>query len=513
MTKKVSGRCLNIGNCGIANSMSIVEVDESAEFICSECGKTLVANQAAKKTGSKSIPIFIAGLALVGVAAAGILGISNVFKPKAPEAADAIGSMVTPSGSNVILRLEGSNTIGAKLAPALVSAYFKSKGCSDITQKRIDVESINVTCELNGIDYQASISSKGSSTAFVGLKEGTADIGMASRRAKPAEVASFAGIGNLLSPANEHVIALDGIAIIVNPSNQIPKLSIDQVRGLFDGKLRSFIKVGGINAPVIIYRRDDKSGTFDAFKSLVMAGEPIASSAKAFEDSKELSSAVFGDVSGIGFVGHTLIGDTKPVPIGAPGQQAFIPNRFTIQTEDYPLSRRLYLYSISEAGNPEVAKFISFVSSKDGQSVVERLNFVPLEIVSQRTQLPVGTSSAYQDATAGAERLSVNFRFNSNSNQLDNRALADLDRVTEFLIRTSANPNKLILIGFADSDGDRAANVVLSKKRAKAVETALGSRGIKPGSITGFGAENPIASNSTPEGRERNRRVEVWVAR
>ena len=59
MTKKVSGRCLNIGNCGIANSMSIVEVDESAEFICSECGKTLVANQAAKKTRSKSTPILI----------------------------------------------------------------------------------------------------------------------------------------------------------------------------------------------------------------------------------------------------------------------------------------------------------------------------------------------------------------------------------------------------------------------------------------------------------------------
>ena len=139
--------------------------------------------------------------------------------------------------------------------------------------------------------------------------------------------------------------------------------------------------------------------------------------------------------------------------------------------------------------------------------------FVPLEIVTQRSDLSAGNSSAYRSAIAGAERLSVNFRFNTGSNQLDNRALADLDRVTEFLIRTSTNPSKLVLIGFADNVGDPASNVVLSKERAKAVASALKTRGITPGRITGFGAENPVASNATPEGRERNRRVEVWVTR
>jgi phosphate transport system substrate-binding protein len=160
-----------------------------------------------------------------------------------------------------------------------------------------------------------------------------------------------------------------------------------------------------------------------------------------------------------------------------------------------------------------VAKFISFVTSKNGQSIVEKEKFVPLEIVTQRSDLPAGSSSAYQAVIAGAERLSVNFRFNTGSNQLDNRALADLDRVTEFLIRTSTNPSKLVLIGFADNVGDPDSNVVLSKERANAVASALKTRGIKPGRITGFGAENPVASNVTPEGREWNRRVEVWVTR
>ena len=491
--------------------MAIVELDESAEFICTECGKPLVPTQPSKGDGNQSSKRWLVGVGLVGAAAAGVFGLSTVLKPKANTAANEPGSTFSPSGATVILRLAGSNTLGSKLAPSLVEAYFKSKGCTDITRKKIEVELVNITCKLGGIDYLATIGFKGSSTAFTGLKDGSADVGMASRKAKPSEVASLAGMGNLLSPANEHVVALDGIAIIVNPSNQIPKLSVDQVRGLFDGNITFFNQVGGITKPVKVYRRDDKSGTFDSFKSLVMAGHLITPSSKAYEDSHELSSAVAGDISGIGFVGHTHIGDARPVPIGAPGQQALLPNRFTIQTEDYPLSRRLFLYAITEAGNPEVAKFISYVTSKSGQSVVEKEMFVPLEIVTQRSRLPAGSSSAYQTAISGAERLSVNFRFNTGSNQLDNRALADLDRVTEFLIRTSTNPSKLVLIGFADNVGDPASNVLLSKERANAVASALKTRGIKPGRITGFGAENPVASNLTVEGRERNRRVEVWV--
>ena len=468
MSKKVSGRCINIGNCEVANSMAVVEVDETAEFVCMECGKPLVASQPAKSGGSKAPQKWLAGVGVVGAAAAGIFGLSNLLKPKVPDAANLPGLTPNPSRANVILRLAGSNTLGAKLAPALVEGYFKSKGCTDVAQKKIEVELVNVSCKLGGTVYIASVSFKGSSTAFTGLKEGSADVGMASRRAKPAEVASLAGMGNLLSPANEHVVALDGIAIIVNQANQIPQLSVDQVRGLFDGKITAFNQVGGINKPVKVYRRDDKSGTFDSFKAQVMAGLPIAPSAKAFEDSHELSSAVAGDPTGIGFVGHTHIGDARPVPIGAPGQQALLPNRFTIQTEDYPLSRRLYLYSVSESANPEVAKFISFVTSTNGQAIVEKEKFVPLEIVTQRSELPAGSSSAYQSVIAGAERLSVNFRFNTGSNQLDNRALADLDRVTEFLIRTSTKPSKLVLIGFADNVGDPASNDVLSKEIGRA---------------------------------------------
>lgn len=488
--------------------MATTELDDGNDFVCPECGKPLVISQAARRSINFDKKWLMA-IGLGSAVTAGVVGLITVLKSGSVFKANSPDRSFIPTGTNVILKLAGSNTIGAKLAPALVEAYFSSKGCTDITKKTIELELIHVHCKLGGSDQLASISFKGTSTAFTSLKDGSANIGMASRRAKPAEVTSLAAMGNLLSPANEHVIALDGIAIIVNPVNQIPRLSIEQVRELFTGKANFFNLVGGINKPVNVYRRDDKSGTFDSFKSLVMGGLPITASAKVFEDGHELSSAVVGDPSGIGFVGHTQIGAARAVPIGAPGQRALLPNRFTIQTEDYPLSMRLYLYSLSESGNNETAKFISFVTSQAGQSVIEKQKFVPLAIVAQ----PSPITSLGNAEMFAAERLSVNFRFNSGSNQLDNKALIDLDRVTSYLSDNSINPNKLLLVGFADNVGDPASNLILSKERANAVASALKTRGITPGRILGFGAENPVASNNTPDGRERNRRVEVWVSR
>ena len=500
MSKQISGLCTNIGNCSIATSLEPVKLQESDNFVCPECGKSLSPSQGSSPPINPAMLGFV-GLGIVGAAAV-IFEVANRLKPNP-----------LPAPENFILRLTGSNTLGAKLAPALVEAYFRNKGCANITQKTIEVELIHVTCNLEGKQYLASISFKGSGTAFTGLKDGSADIGMASRKAKPAEVASLAGQGDLTSPANEHVVALDGVAIIVNPSNQIPRLNVAQVRSIFAGKIDSFNLVGGPNKEVQTYRRDDKSGTFDSFKSLVMDGDSIVPSAKAFEDSLALASAVTTDNNAIGFVGHTLVGDARIVPIGVAGSQALLPNRFTIQTEDYPLSRRLYFYMISEAGNLEAKKFVSFALSKEGQRIVDGEKFIPLEIVKSPAPLPVDSSRGYRAATAGAERLSVNFRFNSGSDRLDNRALADLDRITEYVITTSTKPRKLVLIGFADNDGDPKLNVALSKERAKSVAKLLKPRGIVPGMITGFGAENPIASNQTPQGKQKNRRVEVWVTR
>jgi len=107
--------------------------------------------------------------------------------------------------------------------------------------------------------------------------------------------------------------------------------------------------------------------------------------------------------------------------------------------------------------------------------------------------------------------LSVNFRFRTGSSQLDNKAVDDLDRVTAYLASASARDKQVMLIGFADNKGSTQSNQTLSNERAKIVDRQFTSRGVLAGVSIGFGSAVPVASNETDDGREKNRRVEVWL--
>jgi phosphate transport system substrate-binding protein len=410
-----------------------------------------------------------------------------------------------------VLRLGGSNTIGAVLAPKLVAAYFREQGCVNVDTQSPAADETVVRCDAGGRTLVATISAHGSSTAFEGMKSGALDIGMASRKVKPEEVQALAALGDMTAPSNEHVLGLDGIAIIVNRANPIESLTQDQVAAIFSGVVSRFDEVGGAAGDIQVYARDDKSGTYDTFRTLVLDKTPLVASARRFEDSNELSKGVAGDPAGIGFVGLPAVGAAKVVAVAAPGAVSLVPNRFTIATEDYVLSRRLYLYTAVSNPQPEVAQFIQFATSEKGQAVVAEVGFVPLTIEQKTFVAPSGAPKDYEKLVQNALRLSVNFRFRTGSADLDNRGLADLDRVTEFLASSSVQPERLMLLGFADSRGSDAMNLKLSEGRARTVANALVRRGVQPGTVRGFGEAIPVADNSTPEGQEKNRRVEVWV--
>jgi phosphate transport system substrate-binding protein len=118
----------------------------------------------------------------------------------------------------------------------------------------------------------------------------------------------------------------------------------------------------------------------------------------------------------------------------------------------------------------------------------------------------------YRRLTSGAERLSLHFRFRSGSAELDNKAIADLDRVIASLNDLKLSAQNVMLFGFADSSGAHNSNTTLSQDRAQAVADGFAPYGLTTKVVTGFGsAMPPVASNATPEGREKNRRVEIWV--
>ncbi|WP_042442252.1 OmpA family protein [Azospirillum sp. B510] len=128
--------------------------------------------------------------------------------------------------------------------------------------------------------------------------------------------------------------------------------------------------------------------------------------------------------------------------------------------------------------------------------------------IRRNTQAP----REYKDLTAKARRLSVNLRFRSGSSALDNKAVRDLDRLVDFL--TKQKPDErggVVLIGFTDAQGARAANVTLSQQRAQIIADELRRRGVQVQSVMGLGPDLPVTSNDTEEGRDKNRRVEVWL--
>lgn len=460
--------------------------------------------------------IFLLGLGLIGYSLHkyGVVDL-NRWMP---------GGLKT-SSANVILRVHGSNTIGAELAPALAEEYLRQKGATDVRIVPQSTDEVVVQGQLPGDSSPKSIeiAAHGSATAFADLRDNKCDIGAASRKITAEEVSGLSSLGDMLSPASEHILGLDGIAVIVNPGNSIRSLSKDQIAGIFSGSIMDWGQAGRPDGGAInIYARDAKSGTWDTFNTLVLAGTPLANTAKRFEDSRQLSDRVAADPNGIGFIGLPYVRSAKAIAVSETGASPIFPTSLTVGTEDYPLARRLYLYTPASSQNPEVRDFVRFAVSQAGQNIVSQNGFIgqtvnPIapgpasELARRSSQSEI--ERKYRDITAGAARLPLDFRFRSGSSNLDNKALDDLGRVSAFVSSPQYLGQKILLMGFADGIGSQQQNLQLSAQRASMVADEFKARGIKAAEVLAFGSEMPVASNDTADGRDRNRRVEVWMRR
>jgi len=403
------------------------------------------------------------------------------------------------------------------LAPALAEAFLRTQGATEVKRipghpEEVVVQGVFPDSSLKSIE----IAAHGSATAFSDLKGNKCDIGDASRQIKPDEVTGLSALGDMLSPASEHVLGLDGIAVIVNVSNTMQSLSKEQLHQIFDGKLTDWAEVGRpLAGSITVYARDEKSGTWDTFKALVLGNSSLTPAANRFEDSQELSDRVANDPNGIGFVGLPYVRNAKAIAVSDSATRAIFPTRLTVATEDYPLSRRLYLYTATNPQNGATRDFVNFALSKAGQEIVSLNGFVgqTADPPDQPTPPPNDAPSDYKRLTAGAERLPLDFRFGGGSIALDNKALFDLGRVVDFVGGPQYTGQKILLLGFADASGSREKNCELSRERARIVADAFSMRGIKASAVTGFCSDLAVASNATAEGREKNRRVEVWLGK
>ena len=419
------------------------------------------------------------------------------------------------TANDPVLRIQGSNTIGAALGPALVEGLMREQGLLKVHSERSDKtnEQRIVGETAQGRRVVVEVAAHGSSTGFTALKNSSTDLAASSRPIKDSELVDLEPLGDFKSPEAEQVIAIDGLAIILHPQNPLHQLNTEQLARIFSGEAKTWEALGGSGGAIHLYARDDQSGTYDTFNEVVLSrhGKTLNSAAKRYESSEQLSDAVSLDPQGIGFIGLPYVRQAKAVAIVDGQSQAMLPLNSLIATEDYPLSRRLFFYLPPQGKNPWADALAAYAQSSQGQAIVAANGFIAQTVqaitVTPNALMPEG----YQALSRHAQRLSVNFRFEEGSATLDNKAQQDLSRVLDYIKQHDKTNRQVTLVGFGDAKSDPARADLLSKLRAMAVRRELVKSGVVFREIRGFGAEMPVANNSGDEGRIKNRRVEVWV--
>ncbi|MRX28179.1 substrate-binding domain-containing protein [Kangiella sp. HZ709] len=418
--------------------------------------------------------------------------------------------------AKILFDMKGSNTIGEKLAPELAEGYLRSIGANQTKTIITDTVEKTVLGQFpNGQVSAIEIKAHGSSTGFQALAQQDADIAMSSRRIKSKEIDSLSSIyGNLSDFESEYTLAVDGLAVIANPNLPLQELDTEQLAKVFSGEINNWSQLNLPDQKIRVFARDDNSGTYDTFKSLVLKRHNVklAANAQRYESSGELSDMVYNTPGAIGFVALPYVNKTNALSISESGVAlSFKPNLFTVSTEDYVLSRRLYLYLPSNNKNPHAQSFIEYIQKTQAQNIAKNIGLIPLTINDATVRFNRNYPPRYLDLIRDSKRLSVTFHFEGKDNKLDNKAKRDLDRLVKFV---QENKTKgIYLFGFSEDTNNKQKDRERSNILAQNIADNLLKNGIKPRYVRGFGHKGPISSNATESGKMKNRRVEVWVPR
>ncbi|MHB0857391.1 MAG: phosphate ABC transporter substrate-binding protein [Anaerolineae bacterium] len=225
-----------------------------------------------------------------------------------------------------------------------------------------------------------SVTGGGSGTGIAAMINGTVDIATASREMKEEELA--AARSNGIDPI-EHVVALDAIAVVVNPSNPVEHLSLQQISDIYTGKIVNWSQVGGEDRPIVLLSRESNSGTYVYFLEQVLrlgrsdGTELFSPDTLLMPSSEGISAEVRQNPNAIGYDGLGYVTpDQKPLGISADADGPFVlPSVETVNDGTYPIARPLFMYTAGQpSGNIEV--FLDWVFTS-GQALVLEIGFVP----------------------------------------------------------------------------------------------------------------------------------------
>lgn len=224
-----------------------------------------------------------------------------------------------------------------------------------------------------------SVTGGGSSIGITALINGVTDICAASRPMRKSELDRARSRGVV---PYEIPVALDGVAIAVHASNPVESLTMDQLRRIYIGQITNWSQVGGPNLPIVVFSRDSNSGTHGLFQQIVLKNQNWGRGVRFMPSTSEEAREVARTPGGIAYGGVAYFKNRPNIKIlkiaAKEGEPAYAPTEENVRTRKYPISRYLYFYT---NGKPrgEIAKFIEWVLSPEGQALVSEVGYYPLE--------------------------------------------------------------------------------------------------------------------------------------
>ncbi len=267
-------------------------------------------------------------------------------------------SATNNSGSSRAIQNKGSDTL-VNIALAWAEAYQKVEP-----------------------EVSIAVTGGGTGTGIAALINGTVDIANASRQIKSDEIESAQENG--ITPV-EFVVAIDALAIIINPDNPVDALSIDQLADIYTGRITNWKEVGGRDAPIVLVSRESNSGTHVYFlEEVVRKGDAentaiFAAETLMMPSSVGITSEVSRNPNAIGYDGLGYVTkDEKIVAVAESSDSpSVLPSIESASDGTYPLSRNLYMYTAGEPSDA-IAAYLDWIRGPEGQQIVAASGFVPI---------------------------------------------------------------------------------------------------------------------------------------
>ncbi len=217
----------------------------------------------------------------------------------------------------------------------------------------------------------------GTGTGFAALQNQTTSLCNASRKIKAKEIENC--IKAFGKRPTEYKVAIDGLSVYVAAGNPVKEVSMEQLELIFTGKIRNWKQVGGPDAPITVYSRENSSGTYEFFKEHVLKGKDFVASAQTMPGTAAVLQAVAKDKNGIGYGGAAYGAGAKHLAVKQDdASPAIDPTEDTVVGQKYPIWRYLYIYVNPALDKGDIASYLNWIRSDEGQGVVREVGYYPL---------------------------------------------------------------------------------------------------------------------------------------